>query len=238
MTMRKKLLLLAALLLAAGPFAELRAADPAPVPETAQARDARMQWFREAKFGMFIHWGLYSQLADEWRTPLALKQTKRGAEITLPAVAPDPIDSVVVVEIEGAPEVFPGARKLSGGKPVEVSSVWPGREAHLNQAHVTDGKRDTIWATEEKARAGWVTVNLERECEVFEAMVSDALYGRTQAFDLEAKVNGEWKQLASGGKIGNELRLNFAPVKARYFRLYIRKATDTPVVAEFQLFGN
>jgi alpha-L-fucosidase len=35
--------------------------------ETAPARDARMQWFRDAKFGMFIHWGLSSQLAGEWQ---------------------------------------------------------------------------------------------------------------------------------------------------------------------------
>ncbi len=30
-------------------------------------REARMQWWREARFGMFIHWGLYSQLGrHEW----------------------------------------------------------------------------------------------------------------------------------------------------------------------------
>ncbi|MFH6991729.1 alpha-L-fucosidase [Flavobacterium sp. FlaQc-48] len=26
-----------------------------------------VQWFRDAKFGMFIHWGLYSKLAGEWK---------------------------------------------------------------------------------------------------------------------------------------------------------------------------
>ena len=26
-----------------------------------------MEWFREARFGMFIHWGLYSQPAGEWK---------------------------------------------------------------------------------------------------------------------------------------------------------------------------
>ena len=25
-----------------------------------------MQWWRDARFGMFIHWGPYSQLAGEW----------------------------------------------------------------------------------------------------------------------------------------------------------------------------
>jgi alpha-L-fucosidase len=30
-------------------------------------RDQRMQWWREARFGMFVHWGLYSQLGrHEW----------------------------------------------------------------------------------------------------------------------------------------------------------------------------
>jgi hypothetical protein len=28
----------------------------------------RMQWFRDAKFGMFIHWGIYSDLAGEWNS--------------------------------------------------------------------------------------------------------------------------------------------------------------------------
>src|SRR3954470_16213016 len=28
--------------------------------ESPQQRDARMKWWREARFGMFIHWGFYS----------------------------------------------------------------------------------------------------------------------------------------------------------------------------------
>ncbi len=35
--------------------------------EAAADRDARMAWFREAKFGIFIHWGLYSVPAGEWK---------------------------------------------------------------------------------------------------------------------------------------------------------------------------
>ena len=27
----------------------------------------RLQWFRDAKFGMFIHWGVYSQTGGEWK---------------------------------------------------------------------------------------------------------------------------------------------------------------------------
>src|SRR5580692_8129589 len=34
--------------------------------ETKEQRDARMKWLREARFGMFIHWGLYSVPAGTW----------------------------------------------------------------------------------------------------------------------------------------------------------------------------
>jgi alpha-L-fucosidase len=42
------------------------AATAAPTPGPAQAAD-RLQWFREAKFGLFIHWGVYSMIGrEEW----------------------------------------------------------------------------------------------------------------------------------------------------------------------------
>lgn len=34
--------------------------------ETVKERDARMEWWREARFGMFVHWGLYSIPAGKW----------------------------------------------------------------------------------------------------------------------------------------------------------------------------
>ncbi len=37
-----------------------------PLKETPAGKDLRMQWWREARFGMFIHWGLYSIPAGEW----------------------------------------------------------------------------------------------------------------------------------------------------------------------------
>jgi alpha-L-fucosidase len=46
------------------------AASAVPVPALAQAPD-RLQWFREAKFGLFIHWGVYSMIGrEEWARQL------------------------------------------------------------------------------------------------------------------------------------------------------------------------
>ncbi len=35
--------------------------------ESKEARDARMKWWREARFGMFIHWGVYSVPAGVYK---------------------------------------------------------------------------------------------------------------------------------------------------------------------------
>ena len=40
--------------------------QPQAPTETAEQREARMAWWREARFGMFVHWGLYSGLAGTW----------------------------------------------------------------------------------------------------------------------------------------------------------------------------
>jgi alpha-L-fucosidase len=39
----------------------------APVSETKAERDRRMKWWREARFGMFIHWGVYAVPAGEYK---------------------------------------------------------------------------------------------------------------------------------------------------------------------------
>jgi len=48
-------------------LATLAAPSRAAAEETAEAKQARMQWWTDARFGMFIHWGLYSMPArHEW----------------------------------------------------------------------------------------------------------------------------------------------------------------------------
>ena len=58
---------------AAGAPARLLAQTPAPTPTPTlappddPARAARLAWFKQAKYGMFIHFGLYALPAGEWK---------------------------------------------------------------------------------------------------------------------------------------------------------------------------
>ncbi len=43
-----------------------RAKAELPAKSAAEQHEAGVRWFREAKFGLFIHWGIYSVPAGEW----------------------------------------------------------------------------------------------------------------------------------------------------------------------------
>jgi alpha-L-fucosidase len=78
---RRPLLALAFLLLSGGVVAGIGLRARAPVPGTPEsqasasstlrtadpAKAKRLAWFHEAKYGLFIHWGLYAIPAGEWK---------------------------------------------------------------------------------------------------------------------------------------------------------------------------
>jgi hypothetical protein len=110
-------------------YSENKASDTnRPYAETKRQRDARMQWWREARFGMFVHWGLYSGLAGTWKgkpvgerggmewiqqrvaadtweyaheaVSLKIEKQPDALVIHVPPQAPDEIVSVVAIEYQ------------------------------------------------------------------------------------------------------------------------------------------
>ena len=61
--MKRTLCLVVSLSVFAAAAHSLVAGAPQPDP----AREQRLAWFRDAKYGMFIHWGLYAIPAGEWK---------------------------------------------------------------------------------------------------------------------------------------------------------------------------
>jgi alpha-L-fucosidase len=45
----------------------LAALPATPASDSPAAKQARLAWFRDAKYGLFIHWGLYAIPAGEWK---------------------------------------------------------------------------------------------------------------------------------------------------------------------------
>jgi len=64
---RPAVLLLAVVAAIASTLASAQSAQAAPAPDADEARKERLKWFHEAKYGLFIHWGLYAIPEGEWK---------------------------------------------------------------------------------------------------------------------------------------------------------------------------
>jgi alpha-L-fucosidase len=59
--------ILAALTVCTALLASLTAGARGQAPAADPIKEKRLEWFREAKYGLFIHWGLYAIPAGEWK---------------------------------------------------------------------------------------------------------------------------------------------------------------------------
>lgn len=127
---------------------------------------------------------------------------------------------------------------LTEGCPVEVSSTWQGRP-ELDPKHITDGTEKTIYAAAENERSATATVDLQGERTLQKIVFSDAPYRRTSSFAIEILAGGAWREVARGTEtnFSGQAEVKLDAVKASKIRVNIKKASDTPVIAEIQAFG-
>ena len=67
-------------------------------------------------------------------------------------------------------------------------------------------------------------MDLGAEMEIGRAVVMEIAYPRTKKFAVEYKDGEVWKAVAAGTTIAGRRVYDFAPVKARYFRLNIHRS--------------
>jgi alpha-L-fucosidase len=161
--------------------------------------------------------------------------------ITLPDALPDPIATVVAVEITGKPDVYElptpptAANALSRGKHATASSSWPQPGYETDRA--VDGETNTRWGAAADARSAWLEVDLGQPQRVGRAMICELEYPRTRQFAVEYLDDPTWKPLAKGTSIAGTKVLDFTPVTARRFRLNILEATEVPTIEEFGVYA-
>ena len=135
-----------------------------PVPaiqdtESHAEKDARMAWFREARFGMFIHWGLYAIPAGRWdgkEVPSIGEWIMNRASIPVsdykalaPKFNPTKFDAAVIV----------GLAKAAGMKYIVITSkhhdgfaMFDSKANSFNIVQATPFRRDPLKELAEECR--------------------------------------------------------------------------------------
>ncbi|MCE2767651.1 MAG: alpha-L-fucosidase, partial [Fimbriimonadaceae bacterium] len=126
--------------------------------ETKEQKDLRMAWWRESRFGMFIHWGLYSIPAGSWKG----KNYGGASEwlISSAGVAPadwEPLQKEFNPVNFDAKKIV-GAAKAAGMKYIVITSkhhegfaIWPSKQGTWHIGN-TQFKRDPLKELSEECR--------------------------------------------------------------------------------------
>jgi hypothetical protein len=141
--------------------AAIRDANAGWYGQALKMRDARLAWWRDARFGCFIHWGPYSVLGGEWhgnpnpgyaehimrvdRIPLAIYRDDVAAKFH-----PDQYDAaawVRLIKSAGMRYIIITAKHHDG------FAIWPSNVSSYNIKDVSHFERDPLNELVEVARA-------------------------------------------------------------------------------------
>ncbi|MBN2474591.1 MAG: alpha-L-fucosidase [Pirellulales bacterium] len=123
---------------------------------------------------------------------------------------------------------------LAAGAQVAAENTRDGFHA----GSVTDGDGGTYWTTEDGVVAASLTIDLGKPVTFDRAMLQEMITTgqRVERFQLQAEVDGAWKDVAQATTIGYKRLLRFSPVTASKVRLAILDSRDCPTIREFGLF--
>jgi alpha-L-fucosidase len=170
-----------------------------------------------------------------------VRQTDAGVEIAVAQEHRRPIDTIVVLELDGPALAIPpvavrwASRSLACGKKATASNVFRNMKQH-GPDKAFDDDPETRWATGAGTKQAWLEVDLGETVTIDRARIEE-WDRRVRQFTLECRLDGQWQVLHKGSGLGAEADIRFKPVAARYVRLNILRASEGPTIKELQLFG-
>ncbi len=167
-----------------------------------------------------------------------VEQTEKDIAISLPVNQRHPLDTIVVLQLDGPAADAQTVPFVSGsiatGKKATASSVCP-HYPDVGAESAVDDDYSTSWCPDRPQPQAWMEVDLGKTETIGRARLSEP-FDNVQEFQIQYKEGNEWRTFAGGATIGNQLTLDFTPIVARFVRLHITRKTGAMEISEFQLF--
>jgi alpha-L-fucosidase len=194
----------------------------------------RPGWFYHAKEDSMVK--TPEQLFD-----IYLSSVGRGANLIL-NIPPDRrglIHEIDVASLQGWKKLIDERFKtnLALNKAATASSVRG--ESPLYEANlVTDGKKETYWATNDQENTGTLEIDLGEKKLVSYVLVQEyiKLGQRVKSFSVEIEKDGNWQNVATGTTIGYKRILRINPVEAQKVRIAITDSKACPVISNVEVY--
>lgn len=148
--------------------------------------------------------------------------------LRVPEAAPDPVASVIAVELDGAPVVEPSPTRTAK---VTASSSVP----DYPPENTVDRKYQTRWIAG-SAGDSWLEFDCGGPVAVSGFGLDENFDTHAQKFRIEFEKDGQWQPAYEGTTKGQGARGSFPAVTSGKFRLMIVSPSAPATVSEFQLF--
>ena len=147
-----------------------------------------------------------------------------------------PIDSARLVG-------FGQALKREFSRPLKARDIrsWQASNERRGFAakRVTDGRKQTYWATDDDVREATLTLTLRQPATLYRLRLREpiSLGQRIDTFRIEALTTGEeWETVAEGTTIGPQRILRLPEKEAEALRVTVGSSACCPLLSEVQLF--
>ncbi len=113
---------------------------------------------------------------------------------------------------------------------------------HLDEKHtgqmVLDGNPDTFWHSGENPEGAELILDLGDEYDINKIVIGEhiATGQQVESFELYVKSEDKWKKLAKETVIGYKRICRFDEIRARYFKLVIKKARCFATISKFEAY--
>ena len=126
---------------------------------------------------------------------------------------------------------------LAQNKPVTASTVR-GNAAAYEAAMVTDGNKETYWATNDEEKTGSLEINLGEPKTISYVLIQEyiKLGQRVKSFSVEVEKDGTWQEVGAGTTIGYKRIVKINPVDAQKIRVNIKDSKACPVISNLEIF--
>jgi alpha-L-fucosidase len=118
------------------------------------------------------------------------------------------------------------------------STTFRGNSRRFQASNVTDGKKETYWATDDNVKSGSLEVNLRRPQRVKYILLQEyiKLGQRVKSFSVEAWVGNRWQKVGEATTIGYKRIIKIDPVSTSKIRITISDSKECPLISNIEVY--
>jgi alpha-L-fucosidase len=119
-----------------------------------------------------------------------------------------------------------------------IASSFRGSNKMFSPANITDGNKNSYWATDDEVTTGSFEIDLPKTATVKYIILQEyiKLGQRVKSFTVEAWKNNAWQKIAEGTTIGYKRILRIDPLTTNKIRVNITDSKACPVISNAEVF--